>query len=61
MCLFLLLGTGTTTLFYFILGSAFVFILGFNGLQEVPEAGTAIAGIIGGKPAQSIMTGLIAW
>ena len=50
----------TTTLFYFILGSAFVFILGFNGLQEVPEAGTAIAGIIGGKPAQSIMTGLIA-
>jgi basic amino acid/polyamine antiporter, APA family len=56
----LLLGTGATTLIYFILGSAFVFILGFTGLQSVPEAGTAIAGVLGGPKAQLVMTGLIA-
>lgn len=56
----LLIGTAVTTFFYFILGSAFVYILGFQGLQEVPEAGTAIAGVLGGSKAQLIMTGLIA-
>jgi len=56
----LLLGTGATTVFYFILGTAFVFVLGFDGLQKVPEAGTAIAAVLGGKTAQMVMTALIA-
>lgn len=55
----LLLGTGITTAVYFIMGSAFVAILGFGGLQQVPEAGTAIAGVLGGKTAQTVMTALI--
>ena len=56
----LLFGTGATTLFYFILGAAFVYVLGFTGLQNVPEAGTAIAGVLGGTKAKIVMTGLIA-
>ena len=56
----LIIGTGATTLFYFILGAAFVSILGFWGLQQVPEAGTAIASAIGGKQAEQVMTALIA-
>lgn len=53
-------GTVVTTGLYLLLCTCFLFILGFGGLAQAGEAGTAVAGLVGGSSAQVLVTGLIA-
>ena len=53
-------GTVLTTALYLLLCTCFLFILGFGGLAQAGEAGTAVASQLGGPAAQVLVTGLIA-
>jgi len=56
----LLWGTLAVTALYVLLCSAYVRVLGMDGLKNAGEAGTATAGIIGGHSAEVMVTVLIA-
>ncbi|MEC7984812.1 MAG: amino acid permease [Myxococcota bacterium] len=53
-------GTLSTTVLYVLLCGTFVYVLGFDTLAQTIEAGTAIAGILGGSLLETTMTVLIA-
>jgi APA family basic amino acid/polyamine antiporter len=53
-------GTVVTTAVYLLLCVCFLSILGFAGLAQAGEAGTAVASQLGGRSAQVLVTGLIA-
>ncbi|MGM0559227.1 MAG: APC family permease [Myxococcota bacterium] len=53
-------GTITVALLYMVLCWAFTGTLGFGGLAESHEAGTATAAAFGGQPARLVVTSLIA-
>ncbi|MBD91085.1 MAG: hypothetical protein CL940_12180 [Deltaproteobacteria bacterium] len=53
-------GTLLTTALYLLLCACFLVVLGFGGLADAGEAGTAVASVLGGQTAQVLVTGLIA-
>lgn len=56
----LISGTLTVTALYLLLCVAFLHVLGGWGLAHAGEAGSALAGVLGGSAARTIMTALIA-
>jgi APA family basic amino acid/polyamine antiporter len=56
----LLGGTALVAVLYLVLCGGFVAGLGLDGLRETGEAGSALAGVLGGQTVNMVMTGAIA-